>query len=150
MNKYQKLGMTFAGGLLCGGVLTTITAIKFVGKAVISEAILSAVRHEEKITYAHPYHSRRRYVSYGDANGWFEKDILFESQTEAEYVLNALEKIIADYGAATVSNFYDLCGLAAPDFRSTSEGWMNLNRTRIVRRRGGYILDLPHPVTLPK
>lgn len=74
-------------------------------------------------------------------------DIIIESRSEAEDVLEQLSILIDDYDQAKVSDMYDLLGITA---NPTDDrwGWVNLRDGRVVRVRQGYLLDLPAPVPL--
>lgn len=70
------------------------------------------------------------------------EDIVFESRSEAEEVLDALTDIVNEYESASIADLYDLVGVTT-DFTDNKFGWYALGGASIRRVRDGYILDLP-------
>lgn len=103
----------------------------------------------------------RSYVSYDKASYRDERrdisprnrarhnfdDIVIESRTEADDVINCLVDLVEDYGFASVADLYDLVGIA-PNFTDNKYGWDNLRTAKPERVRDGYLLDLPRPTLL--
>lgn len=74
-------------------------------------------------------------------------DVVIESRTEADDVINCLVDLIEDYGFASVADLYDLVGIT-PNFTDNKYGWDNLRSAKPERVRDGYRLDLPRPTLL--
>lgn len=63
-------------------------------------------------------------------------------------VIDVLSTLIADYGAATVNDFYDCIG-QTPDFAAVKYGWKNLSQATVRHiGRDGYLLEMPKPMLL--
>lgn len=75
-------------------------------------------------------------------------EIVLESRTEAEDVLERLFDLLSKYEAVTVADLYDLTGL--PSTHTDHKwGWTELRGTNVRRLgRNGYLLDLPSPEPL--
>lgn len=69
-------------------------------------------------------------------------DFMLESRGEAEYVLDRLRDLISTYGAAQVSDLYDLLGVTG-SFTDDRWGWSDLTNARVRMIKGGYLLELP-------
>lgn len=69
-------------------------------------------------------------------------DILFESRSEAEEVLDFIVNLIDEYGLASVADFYDLVGMTS-HYTDQKWGWYNVNTARVVRCRDGYSIRFP-------
>jgi len=75
-------------------------------------------------------------------------EIVLDSRTEAEEVLERLFELTSKYEAATLADLYALVGI---DARHTDYkwGWRSLEGAHVSRiRTGGYLLDLPDPEEL--
>ena len=70
------------------------------------------------------------------------RDAIFENKREAEEVLDALVDLTLHYDFATVSDFKQFAGLRA-EYTDDSFGWQDLRDAKVIRVRGGYIVDLP-------
>ena len=71
-------------------------------------------------------------------------EILLDSRTEAEEVIDQLFEVINRYGAATVADLYELVGLASTH-QDHKWGWSDIRGAGVSRDRNGYLLDLPDP-----
>jgi hypothetical protein len=71
-------------------------------------------------------------------------EILLDSRTEAEEVIDQLFEVINRYGAATVADLYELVGLASTH-QDHKWGWTDIRGAGVSRDRNGYLLDLPDP-----
>ena len=72
-----------------------------------------------------------------------EKDnITFQTREDAENTLGILLTCVENYGMATVSDLYDLCGVDSTVTDATY-GWTDLTGVRVIRVRRGYELALP-------
>lgn len=72
-------------------------------------------------------------------------DILFETRTDAESVLEGLIDVLDQTGAVTVYDLYTLAGVKDRSWTAQEWGWTNLAHSSIERIRGGYVLNLPEP-----
>lgn len=74
------------------------------------------------------------------------ESVILASRGEAEVVLDRLRELIAEYGVATVEDFYDLVGITG-DFPDNRWGWYDLRPGIATIRHvaGGYLLALPRP-----
>ena len=99
--------------------------------------------------------SRISYSSYYDRdreprrrrNDLLIDDIVLESRSEAEEVLDRLDEMIEEFGMASVLNLYDLIGVTAP-FTADKYGWTDIRNATAVRVRDGYLLKLPRVMPL--
>ena len=90
---------------------------------------------------------RREMTHQNRARHNFE-EIILDSRGEAEEVLSHLVDLIVDYGQATVSDLYDLVGIAE-NFTDRRYGWVDLRHASVGgRTRDGYLLNLPKPILL--
>lgn len=71
-------------------------------------------------------------------------NLRFANAGEAEAVIDGLERLIAEYGVATVNDFYDSIGLTG-EFTDDSYGWDNVRGSSVRRVRDGYLIILPQP-----
>lgn len=71
-------------------------------------------------------------------------EIVLNSRTEAEEVIDQLFEVVNRYGAATVADLYDLVGLAGTH-QDHKWGWTTIRGAGVSRTRDGYLLDLPDP-----
>lgn len=74
-------------------------------------------------------------------------EIILQSRSDAEIVIDSLRELIEAYGNAKVANLYSLVGISG-DFTNQSIGWTNLSRAGVIQIREGYLLDLPAPEVL--
>lgn len=91
-----------------------------------------------------PLDDRRGRSRVVDVDRAYSDEIVLESRGEAESVLDSLLDIIDRYEVASVADLYELVGIAS-QFTDNKYGWENLSAARVVRVRGGYMLDLPKP-----
>lgn len=80
---------------------------------------------------------------------WDYDDIILSTRGDAEAVLSQLDAIIDQYGAAKVSDMYDLVGRTF-EYTDDRYGWDSLRSARIVRVRDGYLLDMPKATVLDR
>lgn len=69
-------------------------------------------------------------------------DLVIRSRGEAEDVLDRMRDLVRDYGAAKVTDLYDLVGLSG-SYVDDRWGWTDLRDARVKPVRGGYLLELP-------
>lgn len=74
-------------------------------------------------------------------------EIVLESRTEAEEVVNRLFDLVSHYETATVADLYELVGLSS-NHTDHKWGWTDLHGAGVSRIRGGYLVDLPEPSPL--
>lgn len=74
-------------------------------------------------------------------------EIVLQTRSDAELVIDELRALIEHYGNAKVANLYSLVGITG-DFTNQSYGWTNLSRAGVIQIREGYLLDLPKPEIL--
>lgn len=77
-------------------------------------------------------------------------EIILPTRAEAEEVIDRLFDIVSRYEQATVSDLYELVGVAG-NFTDEKYGWNSdggLRGAGVTRIRNGYLLDLPKPELL--
>lgn len=74
-------------------------------------------------------------------------EIVLDSRTEAEEVIDRLYDLVGKYDTATVADLYELVGLAS-SHTDYKWGWADLHGAGVTRIRDGYLLDLPDPIPL--
>jgi hypothetical protein len=74
-------------------------------------------------------------------------EVVLESRTEAEEVIDRLFELVSQYGGASVEDLYELLGLTA-SHTDHKWGWTDLHGSGVSRVRDGYLLDLPEPYPL--
>jgi hypothetical protein len=74
-------------------------------------------------------------------------EIVLESRTEAEEVIDRLFDLVAKYETATVADLYELVGLPS-NYTDHRWGWTDVRGAGVTRIRDGYLLDLPDPYPL--
>ena len=89
---------------------------------------------------------RNRYANIDDERDTYDfTRYSFKNAGLAEAVADKLVDLVDEYGIATVNDFHDAMGLTG-EFTDDNFGWTRENFTvRVLRRRDGYILDLPRP-----
>lgn len=74
--------------------------------------------------------------------------IIFEYRDAALVALSNLKDIFDRYGAVCVGDLYDEAGIKC-DYMHNRFGWKNhddIHNAKIVKVKGGYMIDLPEPV----
>lgn len=71
-------------------------------------------------------------------------EIILDSRTEAEEVIDRLFDVVSQYETATVADLYELVGLSA-SHTDHKWGWTDVRGAGVSRVRDGYLLDLPEP-----
>lgn len=74
-------------------------------------------------------------------------ELILESRTEAEEVIDRLFDLVSRYETASVADLYELVGIASTH-TDHKWGWLDLHGAGVSRIRGGYLLDLPEPEPL--
>lgn len=85
---------------------------------------------------------RRKVERRGESRRLYNDDIILDTRSEAELVIDRLLDIIDDYGAASVADLYALVGIDS-EYTDNKYGWTNLSMASVSRCRDGYILNLP-------
>lgn len=75
-------------------------------------------------------------------------EIILNSRSEAEEVIDRLYDVVSRYEQASVSDLYELVGLES-SHTDHKWGWTDMRGASVERvRSGGYLLDLPEPEPL--
>jgi hypothetical protein len=74
-------------------------------------------------------------------------EVVLQSRTEAEEVIDRLFEVVSRYGSASVADLYELVGISGTHV-DNKWGWTDLRGAGVSRVRGGYLLDLPEPQPL--
>jgi hypothetical protein len=69
-------------------------------------------------------------------------EIVLQSRTEAEQVIERMFDIVAQYTTATVADLYDLVGIRSTHV-DNKWGWSDMRGAGVVRVRDGFLLELP-------
>lgn len=72
------------------------------------------------------------------------QEIVLETFTDAEEVVDALVARIVRYGVVSVADLYDLVGVSG-SYTDRNWGWTNLETANVRQVPGGFLLDLPQP-----
>ena len=76
-------------------------------------------------------------------------ELVYETRSDAEKVLNGMSEIIDNYGFVTVADLYDISGLPGAYYTDSSIGWKgSIKEATIKKVRYGYVIDLPKPEVL--
>lgn len=74
-------------------------------------------------------------------------DIFFDTRSEAENVLGAMDEILAAYKIVRVADYFDLAGIDGP-WTGNDYGWTDLRMAKIIYTRDGYTIKLPNAYAL--
>lgn len=74
-------------------------------------------------------------------------EIILPDYAEAKEVLTQMYDLLEQFDEVTVADLYQLSGISSTPV-DLKWGWDNLFGSRVVRTRGGYLLDLPRPEPL--
>jgi hypothetical protein len=74
-------------------------------------------------------------------------EIVLQSRTEAEEVIDRLFDLVGKYDQASISDLYELVGFDSAH-TDNKWGWTDLRGAGVARIREGYLLDLPEPQPL--
>lgn len=70
-------------------------------------------------------------------------DLIFDSRSDAQAVLDRMLDIVDTYGACSVGNFYELADVPS-NYQDRKWGWTDLRYADVrTARGGGYYIDLP-------
>ena len=89
------------------------------------------------------YSDRRDDRSYASSRSRYSyDDIVLQSRSEAEEVLDAMYGMLETYGVVSVADMYDLVGVSG-NYTDNKYGWTNLRNAEPIRVGNGYMLKLP-------
>ena len=89
--------------------------------------------------------SEKRYSGRFDCD-----DIIFETRSDAEAVLDEMMEYIDRYGLVTVADLYGMVDISHP-YTANNYGWTSIRNADVVRARGGgYVLKLPKALPIEK
>ena len=71
-------------------------------------------------------------------------EIILDSRTEAEEVIDRLFDLVSRYETASVADLYELVGISSTH-ADHKWGWTDVRGAGVSRVRDGYLLDLPEP-----
>ena len=95
------------------------------------------------------YNSKCNYDSLHNAKQpKIDTKIVFEDRINALVALSNLKDIFDRYGVVSVGDLYDEAGIKC-DYIHSRFGWKDhdaIHNAKIVRVKGGYMIDLPEPV----
>lgn len=74
-------------------------------------------------------------------------EIVLDSRTDAEEVIDRLIDLVEKYDQASISDLYELVGLASAH-TDRRWGWTDLRGAGVSRIASGYLLDLPDPIPI--
>ena len=77
-----------------------------------------------------------------------DTEIVFEDRINALVALSNLKDIFDRYGVVSVGDLYDEAGIKC-DYTSSRFGWKDcdaIHNAKVVKVKGGYMIDLPEPV----
>lgn len=107
-----------------------------------------------RVSYRDYYDDRKRTDSrdegYHRNRGFNIDDIVLDSRTDAEAVMDGLFETVDKYGIVTVGDLYDMVEKTAP-YTANNYGWTKaaLERSKAPsREHDGYVLNLPKPRAL--
>lgn len=107
---------------------------------------------KSKVSYQKYYRDdrddRREYGHPRSATNFEYDDILFETRGDADLVLDELESAIANYGIASVADYYDVAGMTCHSYMANKYGWTDIRNAKVIRVRDGYILQLPRAMQI--
>lgn len=76
-------------------------------------------------------------------------EIILDTRTEAESVIEHLAILIDQYQVAKVADLYDILKVTNNDYTTQKWGWDSMVGASVDRvRGGGYLLNLPRPIEL--
>lgn len=73
------------------------------------------------------------------------QNVIFEYRTDAEEVLSKMTDLIKNYGRASITDLYDLVGIALT-YDERQRGWYDLKSAYVKPVDKGYNISLPEPV----
>lgn len=160
MNKFKNTVIFIAGttiGFTTGVVVIVNTALKSetLRKSIINAIsskvsdlvygeILNSSGGNDKSKDSTCRTSYQRYYNEYRCHSVYD-DILFETRTDGEKVIDSLQNLLNEYGCVSVADLYDLVSLTST-YQDNLVGWTTLDTVNLSRTRAGYLLKLPKPV----
>lgn len=95
--------------------------------------------------YSQPTRPRERDRERYDTKSYSYDDIVLESRSDAEEVLNNMFDLIERYGMVSVADLYELVDISCK-YTDNNYGWTDLGNASVSRVRDGYLLKLPRAV----
>jgi len=100
-----------------------------------------------KISYRDSYERNSGRSSRSGRNRYDLDEIVLDSRSEAEEVLENMYDLLEEYGIVSVSDYFELLGLDT-EFTDNKFGWASLRSADVVRVRNGYVVRLPRPMAI--
>lgn len=109
----------------------------------------SSIVDGPKVSYTKYYDNGMRDYDRPRAKPGHEfENLVFDTKQDAQDVLFEMDKLIAEYHIAGISDLYGLVGIT-PRTTDYSYGWTDIQSATIVRDRDGrWLLKLPRPLPL--
>lgn len=77
------------------------------------------------------------------------EQFVFSTASDARKVLDYLRGLIAQYGSASVMNYYE--AVKEPvDFMMADNGWLDLTQASVKDTPEGFVINLPRPIRLKR
>lgn len=86
-------------------------------------------------------------VPFAEDETYVFKNIVFETEKEADEALGLLANCMDEFGHFSVSDLYNVAGVTGV-YRDSYMGWFNREDLDILKLDHGYILTLKEPVEL--
>lgn len=71
-------------------------------------------------------------------------DIIFETKSEAEDVLSAMDDLVKDYGSVSIAELCEMTRLPS-QFTDNNYGWTDMRQAKVIAARDGFMIELPKP-----
>lgn len=102
----------------------------------------------DRVSYSGYYDDKSRRVERG-ARTYEPDDVIVDTRAEAKEVLDEVDRLIHQYGQASVADFYDTVGITA-SFTDYQYGWVSIRDASIKPIRDGFMILMPRTVELEK
>ena len=105
-----------------------------------------------KISYGSYYkgnnqQDRRRAVRPANPRVEYE-DLVFESRSDAERVLNGMDDILDNYPTVSIADLFELASISTNNYNLRSYGWRDISDAKVIRIREGFLLQMPKAIPL--
>lgn len=147
--------------------------ISNVGRYILTEVIIPAVKKAiddtvtsgiSMILYGNTDRIRKKSDSRSSYHEYYEKDrnrsnssrpngrynyneIIFDTRSEAEEVLDMMAEAIDTYGVVSVGDFYEFAGYSG-SYTDNKYGWKDIHNASVAYRSDGYVLKLPRAIPI--
>lgn len=116
-------------------------------------AIISIARYIASIYYIR---KREKQLNHKDIpkpnsteNAYFLDQIIYDTRSDAEMVLDELKNRLEDYPYVTVYDLYELSGIESLNWTLTAYGWTDLDEVTVKRSPDNkYYIDLPRATVI--